>query len=78
MKIDPNLSFNDHKAILLQKAIDGEIDFKTYFNEVSELEEHFFQPPDLIEILEDLVSRTQENGYTTDEYSGYSNALIGG
>ena len=58
MQINPNLSFNQHKAILLQKAIAGEIDFDTYFNEVKELEEHFLRPPDLIETLEDLVSRT--------------------
>ena len=64
MQINPDLSFNDHKDILISRAMAGKIDFNTYFDMVSELEDHFFQSPDIIEILDDLVSRTQENGYT--------------
>ena len=64
MQIDSALSFNEHKALLLSKATAGEIDFNTYFNEVSELEDHFFLAPDMIEILEDLVDRTEQHDHT--------------
>ena len=77
MQINPDLSFNQHKSILLQKAIAGEIDFDTYFNEVKELEEHFLRAfsPSPIEILADLASRSLENEDMPDAPCGYSNAL---
>ena len=64
MKINPDLSLNEHKAILLQQAVEGHIDFDTYINEIKEVEEHFYRPPTMIEILEDLVECTKEHGYS--------------